>query len=91
MKNGIALVLVLVLLVCVGTWFDSTETRYAIDAQVTYANPALGIVEVTDVRGEAWEFLDEAKYAVGEIITLYMDTNGTKTIYDDEITGVKRK
>ena len=49
-------------------------------------------VTVSDVRGEAWSYLDTTPLPVGSHVVIKFDNNGTDdTIYDDIIEKVMRK
>lgn len=88
MKNALLCLLAVTILVAACLWFDSTETRYDMRAEVTYVDRSNGYAIMTDARGEMWEIVATKETREGRKATLKMDTNGTETIYDDVVVRV---
>lgn len=63
------------------------EDIYYAKAQVMEVNGQ--VVTVMTADGNLWDFESERDYFVNETIKICFNTNGTETIYDDIIMGVR--
>lgn len=67
---------------------EQTGGTYVLRAQVVGVDNEADIVACVDTIGNVWEFYGAENWSEGDCAILTMDTNGTNTIYDDEIINV---
>lgn len=82
----VAIFLCFALLVGVIFAFANIEDTFHLRAEKVQVIVAEGgNYAVIDGDGEIWQFTSHRTFFVGEVITIYFDTLGTESMYDDEI------
>jgi hypothetical protein len=82
----IAILLCFAFLVGVIFAFANIEDTFHLRAEKVQVIVAEGSnYAVIDGDGEIWQFTSRRTFFVGEVITVYFDTLGTESIYDDQI------
>ena len=67
---------------------DENKT-YPLTAKVTKVNKKKNVVTVQDYSGNKWKFRGCEDYENGDVVSMLMDSNGTKNIKDDIILQVR--
>lgn len=60
-------------------------------AKVTKVNKKKNVVTVQDYSGNKWKFRGCEDYKNGDVVSMLMDSNGTKKITDDIILQVRHR
>ena len=66
---------------------EQTNGTYVLHTQVVGVDYEADVVACVDTVGNVWEFYGVEDWQEGDFAVLTMNTNGTKTIYDDEIAS----
>ena len=67
---------------------DENKT-YPLTAKVTKVNKKKNVVTVQDYNGNVWKFRGCEDYSKGDVVSMLMDSSGTKKITDDIILQVR--
>lgn len=67
--------------------FEQANCSYVLHTQVVSIDHEADVVACVDTVGNVWEFYGVEDWQKGDFAVLTMNTNGTKTIYDDEIVS----
>lgn len=65
------------------------ETFYPQTTVVSKVNYKNDTVMCLDNNGQIWKFLGCEDWEVGDVCSMIVNTNGTSTIYDDEIIRIR--
>lgn len=82
-RNLIKTILIVALAIVAFLIVGHIESHYTAMAVVTYTN-SNGYVTAVDKNGEVWAFYGD-NFSNGDEVKLKMFTNGTDSIYDDEV------
>lgn len=67
---------------------EENET-YPLTAKVVKTNRKKNVVIVQDYSGNKWKFRGCEDYSKGDVVSMLMDSNGTKNVTDDIILQVR--
>ena len=89
MKNIISLILIVLFVItaCVCGLATNHNDTYTKTVEIVEVDTQNDVVVCVDTNGEAWEFYGVEDWQEGDFAVLTMNTNGTSTIYDDEIVS----
>ena len=96
MKNIVSLILIIIFIIAAcacGLTTNHNEPKatndtYTKTVEIIEVDTQNDTVVCADTNGEAWEFYGTENWSEGDFAILTMNTNGTDTIYDDEIINV---
>lgn len=82
-RDFVKVILITILAIVAFLIVGHIESHYTTMAVVTYIN-SNGYVTAVDKNGEVWAFYGD-NFSNGDEVKLKMFTNGTDSIYDDEV------
>lgn len=64
------------------------QTIYVLVGTVTEINPTNHRIAVQDSDGEVWAFTSNSHWKTNDICIMFLNDNGTSSIYDDAVISV---